>query len=339
MASAIVKLRPAIALPILLLVISGSLCPAHAAQRASNKSLRSALGTLKVWVPAGMIGDDYWIYLNGRLRSAPPHGPTNPRSSSFITVALGGIGSDGSRKPNEGWELWTRDGLALRMRHENFDGLLTKYLDPPAEDALHIFQVYELQLRPGQYTLEIAILSRGGPNVSPYTVNSFPFVVTQKYVADIQSGQVTKLYPGVPDDWSETRVVQALSVDRLCRDGQAPPDTDQLEGWLTEYVNDPMVKALRGASPSSLSPLKGVVVLNLPLAQGGSRDFDSSQITYIVDAIRDRGYLPSHSEIATCRGRLPQFSRSYEAYDKMISSIDTDIESFRKLAADLKPDR
>jgi hypothetical protein len=299
------------------------------------KSPRSALGTLKVWVPAGMIGDDYWIYLNERLKSGPPHGSTDPRSHDFMTVSVGPIGSNGHQESKDGWDIWTSEGLILRMRHEIFDSRLASYIDSAAGDELHVFKVFELQLHPDKYTVEIAILSRGGSSASPFAVNSFPFVVTQKYVADVRPGQITKLYTGVPDDWSETRLAQAMRVDRLCPDGAAPPDFAQLQHWVKDYVDDPVVKSLHDVNASSFSPPKGVVVLNLPSAQGGPREFDGSQITYIVDAILAHHNLPSHDEVAACQGRFPQFSRSYAAYDKMMSSIDTDIASFRKLAADL----
>src|SRR5207237_9817161 len=74
----------------------------------TRRSSDLAVGNLKVWVPAGMIGDDYWIYLNGSLRSAPPHGPTDPRSRSFMTTSASSVGSEPETR--YGWDIWTKDG-------------------------------------------------------------------------------------------------------------------------------------------------------------------------------------------------------------------------------------
>jgi hypothetical protein len=122
-------------------------------------------------------------------------------------------------------------------------------------------------------------------------------------------------------------------VERVCPKGPVPPDVDQLQRWVKEYTDDPVVKTLRGVDASSLSGPKGIVVLSLPPAQGGSREFDGKQISYIVEAISAGRKLPNHSDVAECQRRFPQFSRSYAEYDKMINFIDDDMESFRKLAA------
>jgi hypothetical protein len=311
---------------------------ANAIQTRSTNTSRSAVGRLKVWVPAGMVGGDYWIYLNGRIVSAPPHGTTDPKSHSFMTINTGGSGSDGSRESNGGWEIWTAEGRVLKMRHENYDDSLTRYIGSTSGDALHVFQASDLPLHPGKFTVEVVMLSRGGPSGSPYSMRPLPFVITQKYTADVRPGQTTQLYTGVPDDWSETILVQALVAQRVCPKGASPPDTDQLQRWVKEYLDDPMVNILRGVDASSLSRSKGVVVLNLPASQGGPREFDGNQIGYIVGSISARNNVPSHREVADCQNRFPQFSQSYAAYDKMVSTIDEDIESFHKLAATLSAD-
>ncbi|HUV70829.1 MAG TPA: hypothetical protein VMW15_14295 [Terracidiphilus sp.] len=55
----------------------GTQAKALKARPASHS--RAANGTLKVWVPAAMIGDDYWIHANGRIVSAPPRVPAISR--------------------------------------------------------------------------------------------------------------------------------------------------------------------------------------------------------------------------------------------------------------------
>jgi hypothetical protein len=70
--------------------------------------------------------------------------------------------------------------------------------------------------------------------------------------------------------------------------------------------------------------------------QGGPREFDGAQIKYIVDAISSDFSFPSESDVASCRSRYPQFSRSYAAYSDLVSVIDKDLQSLRDLAAKLE---
>ncbi len=304
---------------------------------AAQTGPRSAAGKLKIWVPAGMIGDDYWIYLNGRLRSAPPRGP-DPRNQNFITVPLGNVGSGGNQV-REGWEIWTAQGSVLRMRHEEYDNRLNNYINSPAGDTLHFFRAVELSLPPEKYTVEILILSRGTGPGGNYSGSSFPFVITRKYVVDVRPGQMAQIYPGVPDAWSDVRAIPAVRAYRVCPGGPVAPDVEQLQSWARGYMDDPVLQTIRGAGASTRARRKGVVVLDLPPEQGGEREFDGGQVGHMLNAVLAQHELPNHSDVADCQKRYPQFSQSYAVYDKIISDIDKDIESVRKLAADLQRDR
>jgi hypothetical protein len=333
LANGIIQSRYACVL-ILFLVTFGLLAHGHAARTASNKSLRPAFGNLKIWVPAGMIGDDYWIYVNGRLRSAPPHGPTDPRSRYFMTVSNSSVGSEPETR--YGWDIFTRDGLILSMRHEDYDHRLSTYINSASGDTLRVFQTIELPLPSDKYTVELVILSMAPSYGRLPSARFFPFVISRKYVADIRSGQTTQLYPGVPDDWSDPLgAFPVRALPRFCT-GSPTPDADQMRLLVKDYMNDPMVKILRRASASVLSRPKGVVVLDLPLAQGGSREFDGTQIKHIADTISANHVLPKHHNVAECQRRFPQFYESYAEYDKMIEVIESEMESFRKFGAELE---
>jgi hypothetical protein len=313
---------------VVLLLALGLQAYAHASEAGSNNSRHPAPGSLKVWVPAGMVGNNYWIYINGRIVDAPPHGTTSPARRDFNVVPLSK--GDGPT----GWAILNAQGLILKMHHEDYDDLIS-YIDSASLDPLHLFQEFDLSLPPGKYTVEVAFLSEVSSAGSAGSSISFPFVITRKYVADINTGQTTRLYPGVPDKWSTVHEIPALAARRLCPEGAAPspPDDIQFQRWVKEYLDDPTVRALHGADAFS----KHFVVLDLPPALGGERDFDGSQIRYIANAISARHNLPDHAEVAVCMNLFPQFSQSYAGYDKMISAtIGKDFERFQKLASDLE---
>ncbi|HEY5839683.1 MAG TPA: hypothetical protein VIT19_11655 [Pyrinomonadaceae bacterium] len=334
LANGIIQLHYASVL-ILVLVTSGLLAQARATPAALNKNSVPAVGKLKVWVPAGIIGDNYWVYINGDLTSAPPHGPTNPRSPYFMTVSASTVGSQPETR--YGWDLFTKDGVVLSMRHEEYDHRLSAYLKSASGDELRVFRPFELSLAPGTYTVELAILSKA-PSYYDST-GIFPFVITRKYVADVQSGQTTQLYPGVPDYWYDPLGPFPVRAFRKFCTGSPEPDSKRILQLVSAYMDDPVVRVLRRASASFRSPSTGVVVLNMPSAQGGPRQFDASQIRHIAATISANHVLPTHRDVADCQRLFPQYHRSYGEFDKMIDVVGTDIESFRKLAADLERDR
>jgi hypothetical protein len=336
-ASATFQLRYAILL-FLFLVIPGLLPHANAAQANSNDSDRPEDGRLKIWVPAGIVGDDYWIYLNGSIVRSPPRVPTDRRRRDIMTDQTGNqnVGR------GDGWVIEAQ-GYRLEIHHEDYDndfhlpddcdmkrGGTGCYLSAASGDTQHLFQAFQLSLPPGKYTVEIAMLpveqARGNSGYS-----SFPFVITRKHVVDVRPDDKTQLDVGVPDDWIDSpRGGPLLPV--FCPDSPYPPNgyyVDRLRG----YMDDPIVKALQYVADESS---QGVVVLHLPQAQGGEREFDGKQITYIADAIAHLYRHASHREVEECRSKFPEFAPAYTEYDELISVVDNDIARFRKLAANLE---
>jgi hypothetical protein len=306
---------------ILLLVLSGLPPHANAQTRVANKSSSAAVGKFRVWVPAGIMGDEYWIYLNGQIVSAPPRRTAHPAVWERIDVEV-------SSTP-QGWEIYGPDGLILRTVHENWERSITTYMDS-AGDPLHLFEGFVFALRPGEYTVEVAIYQPG---------RDFPFVITGKWARDIRQGQITRIFVALPDDWTGgagpayAAAAHRVGGNEVCSfDKPAPPDIDELQRLFKRYNADPMVNVLRGVDASLLSRLKGVVVLDLPPDQGGSREFDGRQIWHIANEIPDRYSLPSQNDVAECQAHFPLFSSSYALYGKVISDVESEIESFLNLS-------
>jgi hypothetical protein len=326
---------------IAILFLISSVLPAHAAagQRPSNQNPRSAIGKLKIWVPAGIIGDDYWIYLDGHLTSAPPHGTTNPRSNAFITVQIGNVGSGGKLTTKIGWDLWTRDGLALAIRHEEYDNHLLSYINSASGDSMHVFQPLLLSLAPGKHTVDVAMLSESFTDPIFVAMRSFPFAITRTYVADVRPGQTTQIYIGVPDNWSNSPApISALLIGGFCN-GLSTPNVNELfsnlKSSVKSYFDDPMGKILRDASAAFTSRSRGVAVLDLPETLSGSREFDGRQIEEIADSISAHHSIPTHRDVMECRKKFPQYPEIYAEYDRMISFVESDKESLRKFGSSL----
>ena len=273
---------------------------------------------LDLFVPDGMVGDDYWIYLNGHIVSAPPRANANPINHDIVIVSL----------EHHGWELWNSHGLVLRMRDENYDNHLMEYFGHHVDiknDTLHLFQMIELPLTFDKNTVEVAFSSPGSRT-------TFPFTITRKYVFDVDPGvSPTRVFVAVPDAWPSTPELPGAAA--AIRSG--PPDIDTLTKLQKAYLQDPMVPKLRAIEmrASRLSEPNGVVVLELPENQGGTREFDAAQIRLIAMETLARHHFPSHNDVAEASRLSPQFAGQYAEYDKIISTVDQDMNFLRKLAA------
>jgi hypothetical protein len=272
-------------------------------------------GTLNIFVPR-MVGDNYWIYLNGHLVSAPPHG-TPTEASDFLYIPV-----------KSGWEVWDQKGLRLTMSHESFHGL-DEFLNSGGS-AQQFFHPVVMKLDAADYTVDVVMSSEHkfyGPGES-----SFPFVVTRKYETSVRGGDTEQVYIAVPDNYLSNTAI-AAAINRACPGGSPQaPNLDWLKTTLNEYDADPMVRALQRAAATQGSQSENVVMLDLPSSQGGSREFDRNQIEQIVSVIAANHRLPSHSEITECMDKAPQFSRAYTNYDRLVTRVNQEMDSFRKLA-------
>lgn len=283
-------------------------------------------GTLKIWVPSGLVGDDYWVYLDGHIVSAPPR-----TKSETINVASSLVGATR-------WLTFGNDET-LAIRDGDFTSLLRSYIDrnidPATGDAQHLFYPVDLQLPSGKYVIEVAYVSKGH--------SSFPFAITRKYVANVRIGQRTQAHVGVPNDWTDQETPRATAwacsilPDNVPPELRIPtrdhkPNVSGVTQDMERYLNDPAAQALHALNMSVLSRPKGVVVLDFPQAQGGTREFDRSQIRYIAKAILDNYLEPSHEDVARCKQTNPEFSQSYIEYDKIISDIENELRLFHRLA-------
>ena len=276
---------------------------------------RVTAGTIKIWMPAGMVGADYWIYVDGHVVGGPPH-----EALPHDTVMV---------KMSDGWQAWDRDGVVLATHHENWDGRLASYIrsDPP--DPQHIFQATEFVFPPGTYSVQ-------GMLLAPHN-STFPFILTKTYSVEVKTGQATQLYIAVPDGWwNGPALVPARAIRAFCPSSSQLPDFDELQRWASDYMAEPMVQLLQEASSGVRSPGQHVVTLALPAEQGGPREFDGAALAALVDAVTLNNAFPQQDEIARCAARYPGYAGPYASYGRVVAAIDKDEASFRKLAQDLQ---
>lgn len=288
------------------------------AQKSTTRNTRPANGKLRIWIPSGFIGDNYWIYLNEHLISSPPHGS---RRGDFNIVSI----ADGS-----GWEVWGSKGFITSSNRYASWINSNSYL----ASGDNIFQKIEYPVIPGKHTVEVMIPTGGTSRSLP----SLPFVITRKYEAAVIAGQTFDVYPEIPSDWSlDHAPFSAAEASPCSRTSFVLKEMqDSFESWLHSYRDDPLVKLLHIAR-GSYKYGSAVLELDLP---SGPREFDGLQIEQIIGELSIRlNEWHDHNEIAYCKNRFPNYSKVFAEYDKTISFIEDDIASLRKLATDLRSGR
>lgn len=278
-----------------------------------------AEGTLTVWVPAGFTGDNFWIYLDGHLVSAPPHGSGKKTPMGFHgqdgawLILPGGIPSG----------LLSRNGQFVDS--ETYRSYLHTNLNVKSGDSKGVFYPVTIPIQTGRYTVEVAYLSND-PNRS-----SLPFAFSPKYIANVAAGSSTELHIGVPNDWTNSEPAISVMPPMNCND---KPDVSYVAREIHTYLNDPVVQALIQYQASSNAD--GIVTINLPPALGGSREYDSAQIKHVASAILDRYYNIDHaahlSFIEDCKNSHPEWSLSLDEYEKLINDAKEGLQSAHKLA-------
>jgi hypothetical protein len=290
----------------------GAASPQMAAAAATTADTVTA-GTIKIMVPAGMVGPDYWIYLDGHLAGGPPH-----EKPAYDTVVV---------KTAGGWQLWGADGVVLGMSHEHFDGRLDSYINSNPPDPRHIFQATEFSSPPGTHSIQAMILSQR---------STFPFAMTRTYSVEVKTGETAQVYIAAPDDWQQGPAqIPARAIRAFCPSSAQLPDFDELQSQASAFMAEPMVQVLVTASSGVRTPGQRVVTLALPAEQGGPREFDGDAILAIVRTVTLNNAFPSQDEIAQCAARYPEYAQQYKDYGLTIAVIDRDVDSFEKLANDL----
>lgn len=280
--------------------------PAPAFAQRPQPNGGAASGILKVEIPSGILGDDFWIYVNGRLRSSPPHG-TQPAKLNLVFSDSSGF-----------WEGFGSDGLAVSSAR------LKQYL--ASGDRYGIFRAFEFQVPPGLYTVEILVPSRE----RGYFLSSS--------ITDVQvrSRGTTEAYVDVPVGFSSVPIARA--ADQVLGYGLCLPtlsefdinaSSDTLLEWGLAYRNDPLRRSLMKAA-AAYRPSESVLMLDI---DSRSRQYDGRQIQIMLQRFSAPPFR--QGDIAVCRKLLPQFANAFDEFDATIKGVYRDRETLEKFVADV----
>jgi hypothetical protein len=310
-------------------------------------------GWLTIWVPAAVVGDNYWVYLDGHLISAPPH-DNQTKSISYSTF------NDGNAEVS-----WDSSGplllkivngeynpQSIQMYRARFIDVLTRtddcremsphgliydaecihrYMwqtekdDQWTLDRNHIFYPVTRRLHSGAFKVDALYFSdRDAQSVS------FPFVITPQYVADVEVGQRAEIFIGIPENWSNEETPTAAHHACSLLDGS--PILDYIMTESRRYISDPAVRALKAPGVFDVSTPDGNVVLDLPPDQGGTREFNRAQIRDIANQILKNYELPTLAQITDCKNAHPESSQTFDEQYSMVSDFNEKLKFFRALA-------
>lgn len=299
-------------IPILLLCLTVGILQADAQRKAGNTA-RQATGTLKLKVPSGITGDNYWIYINGKLVSSPPRATAGPQPVMVVNLA------DGSGR----WEAWASEGLVTSSTR------LDEYVR--SGDTHGLFRDLELQLPPGSHSVEFLV-----PGTSS---GMFPYVGSTKSGLVVRPGSTTEVYLSIPQGWNNSfRLVAAANAIgmSLCpniRQFDIAKPTEVLLRAVTDYRNLPLRELMLRAKSDYRT---GDSVVKIDFGSG-PREVDGGQMETIIAGLYGPPY--TRDDVAYCRRYLPQYSEAFNEFETTIEWVQRDIRSFRKLAEDLKAAR
>lgn len=225
-----------------------------------------------IQVPRGFLpSDDYWVYVNGKMVSAPPHAtfPTLKRDFMHETA-----GSDAAPRD----EYWDADGRAAFSEGGRFTFQRTGVRERVFEDLTLA------EKRPGKYVVELMTRAAMKP---------FPFAL-QRIEVQLASGGTQHVELGIPPGTDERSIIQASRCSTCYISIHPPAQTLEfihadLNRTVDAFDNNPIVPAL-DETVLNLSVTPGrnpTVSAALPLSMGGGRELDARQIALILTALEN----------------------------------------------------
>jgi hypothetical protein len=292
------------------------LCPAVAQVVPTARPL---LGTLVVEVPAGIIGTDYWVYVNKHIVSAPPHDDFASLNPVQITTP-------------HGYDYFGPDGLIVSTEGNSYARFANE-----AESTL--FQEVTVKVAPGSYVVEV--LAKAGRREWTGS-HVFPFLVKDsRYTVQVDPGGTATVKAVPPPGWGVSAAIGASAAETTLSDARAIAvrENDRFEGNAKAYYADPVVKVLVNTmiAFSSSPPFRPTVYVDLPETAGGPRELDAAQIDLIVDAaVEHFHYHLEADRIAALKREARGFDSFFDELAGRVEEFNKGIESLRTISEKLR---
>lgn len=237
------------------------------------QTVRPLQGTLVMKVPRGLLSvpgcsEDYWLYVNGQIVSAPPRASFEP---------IPGLTYLERNSISALTEWWDNRGVLAGSEGGRFT-----YMRPGIRERL--FQERSIHLAPGSYIVELLTRAEGR--------RSFPFAAA-RMKAQIVAGKTEILEFGVPDDTKDIPYIPfrpAWGNPFGNTQDQLDHMRDQLDHTVQNYESDPIVpvlnKMLRNLRNLKKSSHPGVFA-DLPASMGGGRYLDEIQVSRLIKYLED----------------------------------------------------
>ena len=227
-----------------------------------NKAFSMPLGILtrcQFKVPA--LVPDYWLYLDGRLVSAPPHPGV---SDKYNMVRLG---------PTQGCEFRDKEGVAAVVKVSGEIIFSRKGAD--------VFTAQTFDVEPGTHKLEFLILNKEG----------FPFAISSAEL-ELKTGDSKGFWFNMPADYacdfSPVAVIPFLVTQGTDWQEEFASRQGIVKKKINRFADDPVVQALNEAMLDlRLSPADHPAVwVKLPRENGGKRELDARLVAALVQYLR-----------------------------------------------------
>ena len=227
--------------------------------------LGNGLGIVRVSVPRGLYAtDSYWLYLNGNLVSAPPHGPFPSLKDFGVRMMFSEIG-------------YNEQGDQVIRMDSKFDGF--EYLSPRVRPEL--FEVQTLVVPPGRHEVELVFYP---------SCHDDPGWYAKHKTVEVQAGSIADamfaLYS--PVEWDGCVGRALLWYSGGTADQYLHAARDALQKARTDYAKDAFSRSL--AAVKSIVPCNGsrprCAVVYFPDSWGGRRELDAGIYWRLVEDLR-----------------------------------------------------
>ena len=289
--------------------------PEQEAAPGGTQTVHPRAGTLKVGVPSGALGAEYWVYVDEQIIG-----------SGAGTNALSVVGSSSASAT----EYYDASGLVAKASPTSFT-----YVRPNARERL-FGVVEELQVADGSYAAQLVVASSDAPNC-------FPFRMTPRIDFKIDAGRTTALELAVPPNLYAA--VAAIGRPVYWTYQSQPNEwlkyfQSHISTAIRNYETSAVVRALNEThgSLSFAPPATGRTLIGLPNELGGRRQVDARQVALMIDSVKKCfSIVPEKSDLdfgQTLSGPLGilfgQLEQQLEAHNRRIADLE---DIVRKLNA------